>query len=109
MTMLAHSRVPRACPVLSPSEMRALAARAEGRSLSRGKRPVLSGKAALWRRLLESAYVLHCFPPGGDPLPGEKRFVFMGHPKHTHAEIAFARRQGLWRVDEGSSEGRCVP
>ena len=67
----------------------------------------LRGKPLFWQMLLSTSYVLHCFPPGGDPAPGEKRFIFMGHPRHTHAEIAFARRQGLWRVDDGA-EGRCM-
>ena len=77
-----------------------------GRTSGGGRRPRVSGKARLWRRLLEGASVLHCFPPGGDPEPGEKRFIFMGNPKHTAAELAFARRQGLWRVRE--RDGACV-
>ena len=101
LVMLAHSVVPRACPVLSSAEMQSLAAvRAQ-----RARRP-LGGKARLWQRLRASAHVLHCFPPGGDPEPGEARRIFMGHPKHTRAEILFAQRQGLWRVGEG---GACAP
>ena len=88
IAMLAHGVVPRACPVLSAAELSTL----------RGGRR-LRGKARWWQSLLRSAHVLHCFPPGGDPAPGEKRFVFMGHPKHTQAELAFAQRQGLWRLD----------
>ena len=95
LKMLPHRVVPRACPVLSPSELR---------GVLRGEAK-LKGKARYWRGLLESAVALHCFPPGGDPLPGEKRFVFMGHPKHTQAEVNFARRQGLWRVDDERGGG----
>ena len=97
VVMLAHCIVPRACPVLSPAELRSLAP--AGTYERQPRRP--NGKAKLWRRLLDTAYVLHCFPPGGDPLPGEKRFIFMGHERHTHAELMFARRQGLWRVASG--------
>ena len=96
--MLAHPIVPRACPVLSPSELADL----ERASSSPSRRP--RGKARFWASLLQSAYVLHCFPPGGEPAKGEKRLVFMGHPKHTQAEVAFAKRQGLWRLHEGWRE-----
>ena len=81
-------------------------ARGEASPLNAGGPSRLKGKARYWRGLLESAVALHCFPPGGDPLPGEKRFVFMGHPKHTQAEVNFARRQGLWMVDD--ERGGCV-
>lgn len=100
LVMLPHRVVPRACPVLSNAENRAVSGAARERA------PKLRGKAKFWWGLLQSAFVLHCFPPGGDPEPGEKRFVFMGHPKHTQAEVAFARRQNLWRVEDGS--GACV-
>ena len=68
LTMLAHSIVPRACPVLSPAEMRAVDAAMLPRRRRRGEpRRPMSGKAMLWHRLLRSAYVLHCFPPGCGP------------------------------------------
>lgn len=85
--MLAHAHAARACPVLNVAERARLA--------SGGR---LGGKPALWRLLLQRAFVLHCFPPGGEAKPGEKRTVFMGHPKHTAAELAFQRQQGLWRL-----------
>ena len=104
LKMLPHRVVPRACPVLSSSELQKV--RSEASPLNAGGPSRLKGKARYWRGLLESAVALHCFPPGGDPLPGEKRFVFMGHPKHTQAEVNFARRQGLWMVDD--ERGGCV-
>lgn len=110
LQMLPHRVVPRACPVLSPEEIRDVLVTREARKKrqsSEAKPRLLSGKARLWSGLLDSASVVHCFPPGGDPLPGEKRFIFMGHPRHTHAELAFARRQGLWHVDDGN-EGSCI-
>ena len=94
--MLAHAIIPRACPVLSASELASIGADPSSALRHRAAR----GKPKLWASLLRSAYVLHCFPPGGDPAPGERRAVFMGHPKHTQAEVAFAKRQGLWRLDQ---------
>ena len=102
VVMLAHCIVPRACPVLSPAELRSLAP--AGTYERRPRRP--NGKAKFWKRLLDTAYVLHCFPPEKGPQPGEKRFIFMGHERHTNAELAFARRQGLWRVASGDG-GEC--
>ena len=95
VAMLAHALVPRACPVLSAAELKS----AQGKG-ARGKPAKLRGKAYWWQELLRSAVVVHCFPPGSDPPPGERRFIFMGHPKHTDAEMRFARRQNLWRVRE---------
>ena len=72
-----------------------------------GGKPTLRGKARYWNMLLESASVLHCFPPEPRQPKEEKRVIFMGHPAHTSSEIAFERRQGLWRVaSEGT--GQCV-
>ena len=109
LKMLAHRVVPRACPVLSSAELETLSQwrrqQQSGGTRTRRKRVRLRGKAKFWAGLLESASVVHCFPPGGDPEPGEKRFVFMGHPRHTQAELNFARKQGLWRVAE---DGRCT-
>jgi len=93
VALLAHATVPRACPVLSEEELQRLR-RAQ-------QHETLAGKPRLWRSLLRTAVVLHCFPPGGDPTPGEKRVIFMGHPKHTQAEVRFAKRQGLWHLRDG--------
>ncbi|KAL1504988.1 hypothetical protein AB1Y20_008753 [Prymnesium parvum] len=87
LVMLAHPTVARACPVISPASVAMLA---------RGERLTAPGKARLWQALLDHSVVLHCFPPGGEARAGERRTVFMGHPKHTAAELAFQRRQGLW-------------
>ena len=98
VALLAHGVIPRACPVLSPTELAKLdAARSAGVKVH--------GKAHLWQSLLASASVIHCFPPGGDPTPGEKRFIFMGHPKHTNAEVNFARQQRLWRLQDDWNTG----
>ena len=56
LTMLAHALVPRACPVLSAVERASMSAAAQ----SSAARPV-RGKAKLWRSLLHSAFVVHCF------------------------------------------------
>jgi hypothetical protein len=94
LVMLAHSVVPRACPTLSDAEMLAITSSRPGAGLR--------GKAGLWRGLLETSYVLHCFPPEKRHTEGERvrerRTIFMGHPEHTSAELAFAKSQGLWRV-----------
>ena len=89
LVMLSHSRVPRACPMLSPAELSSLA-QPHG---ARGGR--VAGKARWWRSLLTTAVALHCFPPDTQA-PGEKRAIFMGHPKHTNAEQIFAMHQRLW-------------
>lgn len=102
IVMLAHSRVPRACPVLSSGELRAL---------ERGNTRGLSPKARLWQSLLQSAYVLHCFPP--DPqLRGERRSVFMGHPKRMRCArpkstcAACLPTRGHRRIRWAVSDGR---
>jgi hypothetical protein len=92
VAMLAHAIIPRACPVLSTTELTSVERARPGERLH--------GKAHWWRVLLQNAVVLHCFPPGDTPQPTEKRFIFMGHPKHTQAEVAFAKRQNLWRLRE---------
>jgi hypothetical protein len=92
VAMLAHAIIPRACPVLSATELTSVERARPGERLH--------GKAHWWRVLLQNAVVLHCFPPGDTPQPTEKRFIFMGHPKHTQAEVAFAKRQNLWRLRE---------
>ena len=92
LTMLPHALVPRACPVVKASD----AATRAGRN-----------KLALWKSVLTTATVLHCFPPGGDPAPGEKRNIMMGHPRHTAAEERFARSQSLWLLrDDWASVAR---
>ena len=76
IVMLAHVIVPRACPVLSPAELRSLAdasprrtesgrqLRAKTRTHKQRHAPArLRGKALFWRKLLDTSYVLHCFPP----------------------------------------------
>ena len=98
LAMLPHVAVPRACPVASAPERAAIAASAHA---GRGRGSKLGGKARLWKHLLDSSTVLHCFPPGGDPTAGEKRSIFMGHPKHTAAELAFQQTQGLWMLRPG--------
>ena len=104
LVMLAHGVVPRACPMLSEAELQSVQT-AQGRRRGGGN-PKLRGKAMYWNMLLESASVLHCFPPEPKRPKEEKRVIFMGHPAHTSSEVAFARRQGLWRV-ASEVTGRC--
>lgn len=90
LKMLPHGVVPRACPVLNAAERAAIAP-----SAARGAKP-LRGKALLWKHLLDTSSVLHCFPPGGSSAPGQT--IFMGHPRHTAAELGFQQTQGLWML-----------
>ena len=106
VVMLAHGVVPRACPMLSEAELQSVQT-ARGRRHGGGN-PALRGKARYWNMLLDSASVLHCFPPEPKHAKEERRVIFMGHPVHTSSEVAFAKRQGLWRVArEGTAMGRC--
>ena len=94
LTMLPHALVPRACLIVKASD----AATRAGRN-----------KLALWKSVLTTATVLHCFPPGGDPAPGEKRNIMMGHPRHTAAEErAHGRRRSgcCGMTGRASREGR---
>ena len=106
--MLPHNVVPRACPMLSADEMKVLhQSRRNAVAYSDGRRQIqqLRGKPRYWQHLLQTAHVLHCFPP--EKKTAERRHIFMGHPEHTSAELAFARRQGLWMLDERSGDTRC--
>jgi len=95
--VLPHVYVARSCPILKHG----------------ASKPPASDKAEmkkwkLWRHLLDTSYVLHCFPPDSMPCPklkhGEKgcdKSVIMGSAVHIHGEVVFDQRQGLWFMAEG--------
>ena len=82
LVMLAHSLVPRACPVLSAAERQSMqATQYDQEHAQQGRRKQPRGKARYWEMLLRSSYVLHCFPPEKKQASKEKRIVFMVWPR----------------------------
>jgi len=84
LVMLPHAHVPRACPVVQAKDHAA----------------ARSAKTRLFAEMVATSYVLHCFPPGGQPPTSDHSHIFMGHPRRTAAEERFLRRVGLWRLRE---------
>ena len=91
LTMLPHALVPRACPVVKASDEATRAGR---------------NKLALWKSVLTTATVLHCFPP--ESMPEDKRVV-MGSKEHIHGEVVFDQRQGLWFMARGWEAAIAAP
>ena len=56
--------------------------------------------------MLDTSVVLHCFPPGGDPPAGERQTVFMGHPRHTLAEVRFQQAQQSYMQDKANLQAK---
>jgi len=96
--VLPHVLVARSCPILK-----------FGSTTPPGDNKIELKKWKLWQHLLNTSYVLHCFPPNAMPCPpgvkhGEKGCdlsVIMGHASHIHGEVAFDQRQGLWFMRDG--------
>ena len=98
--VLPHVHVARSCPILK-----------YGTRVPPKEDKVETKKFKLWKHLLAHAYALHCFPPHAMPCPGLKhgekgcdKSVIMGSAVHTHGEVAFDQRQGLWFMKPGWEE-----
>ena len=96
--VLPHKRVARSCPILSKY----------GLARPPASEPSEVSKWKIWKRLLDDAYVLHCFPPNSMPCPtlkhGEEgcdKSVIMGHATHIKGEVEFDRAQGMWFMRDG--------
>ena len=103
--VLPHVHVARSCPILRHGT-----APPPSNELGEVK------KYALWRKLLKTAYALHCFPPDSMPCPeqkhGEKgcdKSVIMGSAVHIHGEVVFDQRQGLWFMKQGWEQAIKAP
>ena len=103
--VLPHVHVARSCPILK-----------HGTAEPPAEERVERKKWTLWRKLLSTAYALHCFPPDSMPCPtqkhGEKgcdKSVIMGSAVHIHGEVVFDQRQGLWFMKRGWEEAIAQP